>query len=74
MKTFKSERAATNYIAGLLGSLCWYGAGHPSADQWIADIVVCREALTRKGIEYDDDKALASARKRVTREGGTPKF
>lgn len=73
-KVFKSERAVTNYIAGMLGSLTWYGMTHPSAPEWEADVTACRQALTDKGIVYDYDKALAAARKKVTREGGQAKY
>lgn len=73
-KTFKTTRAATNFIAGHLSSLCWYGTEHPSADGWISDIVVVREALTRKGVEYNYETMLANVRKKVTREGGQPKY
>jgi hypothetical protein len=71
---FKTERAATNAIAENLSSLAWYGPSHPSGTEWLANIEAIREALAAKGIEYDYDKAEANARKRVTREGGTPKF
>jgi hypothetical protein len=73
-KVFKSVRAVTNDIAGNLGSLCWYGETHPSAQGWLANVEACRKALADKGVDYDYDKALASARKRVTREGGTPRY
>lgn len=72
LKTFKSERAVTNYVANLLGSLCWYGATHPSAYQWATDITACREKLV--GTAYDYEKALAAARKKVTREGGQARY
>jgi len=72
--TFKTVRGATNAIAGNLSSLIWYGEGHPSAKQWISDIEAVRAALTAKGVEYDYDKALANARKRVVSEGGQVKY
>lgn len=65
---FKTVRAATNAIAGNLSSLTWYGESHPSSKQWISDIAAVRAALVAKGVEYDYDKALASARKRTERE------
>lgn len=73
-KTFKTVRAVTNDIASHLSSLCWYGVTHPSAVEWLSNIEQARKALAARGEDYDYDKALASARKRVTREGGTPKF
>lgn len=73
-KVFKSERAVTNYIADKLGSLAWYGTTHPTATRWLHDVEACREALAAKGIDYDYDKALAAARKKVTREGGQAKY
>jgi hypothetical protein len=73
-KTFKSVRAVTNDIAGDLSSLCWYGEGHPSAAEWINNIEQCRKALAAKGAEYDYDKALTNARRKVTKDGGSPKF
>jgi hypothetical protein len=74
---FKSDRAATNAIAERLSSLCWYGESHPSAQEWLTDIKKIRVALAAKGVAYDYDKALASARKRVAREASSadyPKF
>ena len=73
-KTFKTVRAVTNDIAGNLSRLCWYGEGHPSATEWKANIDASRKALADKGETYDYDKALAAARKKVTREGGHSKF
>lgn len=73
-KTFKTVRAVTNSIAGDLSSLCWYGESHPTAPEWLSNIEACRKALAAKGAEYDYDKALAAARKKVTREGGASKF
>lgn len=73
-KTFKTERAATNAIASDLGSLCWYGTGHPSAQKWLSNIKGTRDALAEKGVDYDYDKALAAARKKVTKEGCAAKF
>lgn len=73
-KVFKTERAATNAIAEQLSSLCWYGPSHPSAHEWDSNIRNTRTALAAKGVEYDYDKALAAARKKVTKQGGEPKF
>lgn len=73
-KRFKTVRAVTNKIADHLGSLCWYGTGHPSATEWLANIDAMRKALDAKGAEYDYDKALTNARKRVTKDGGEAKF
>ena len=69
-KVFKTERAVTNDIAGNLSSLAWYGLGHPSAAEWLSNVEACRKALADKGVEYDYDKALAAARKKVAKEGG----
>lgn len=71
---FNTVRGATNAIASDLGSLAWYGTDHPSSAQWLANIDAIRKALADKGVDHDYDKALAAARKKVTREGGTPKF
>ena len=73
-KTFKTARAVTNMIADRLGALCWYGTEHPSAGEWGSNIKAAQKALIAKGVEYDYDKALAAARKKVTREGCQPKF
>lgn len=73
-KVFKTVRGATNDIASHLASLCWYGEGHPSAQEWLTNVEQTRKALAAKGVEYDYDKALAAAQKKVKREGGTPKF
>ena len=73
-KVFKTERAVTNDIAAHLSSLCWYGNEHPSAHEWVSNVSACLYALRQMGVEYDYDKAVANARKKVTREGGTPKF
>jgi hypothetical protein len=73
-QVFKTERAATNAIASDLRDLAWYGTTHPTATQWLANVESIRAALAAKGVEYDYDKALAAARKKVTRDGGTPKF
>lgn len=76
-KTFKTVRAVTNDIASNLTSLCWYGVEHPSANEWLSNIDVCRKALvdhSPEGEAYDFDKALTNARKKVKREGGTPRF
>ena len=73
-KTFKTVRAVTNKIADHLSSLCWYGEGHPSAAEWTSNIKVMREALAAKGADYDYEKALTNARKKVTKDGGQPKF
>jgi hypothetical protein len=73
-KTFKTVRAVTNMIADRLGSLCWYGETHPSAAEWLNNITAARKALDAKGADYDYDKALAAARKKVTKDGGEPKF
>lgn len=73
-KVFKTERAVTNAIAGALSDLAWYGVSHPSATRWLRNVESARNALEDKGIEYDYDKALAAARKKVTREGGEVKF
>lgn len=70
-KEFKTLRGATNALAGELISLCWYGPSHPSATGWLANVEAGREAL---GSEWDYDKALATARKKVGREGGQSKF
>lgn len=63
---FKTVRGATNAIADRLGSLCWYGETHPSADEWKRDVETIRAALARKGVEFDYDAALARARKKVS--------
>jgi len=73
-KVFKSERAVTNEIAARLSRLCAYGASHPDAWKWSENVSAALYALRERGIEYDYDKALANARKRITREGGSPKF
>lgn len=73
-KEFKTSRAITNMIAGELSSLAWYGTGHPSANEWASNVEAGRKALTNAGIEYDYDKALAAARKKVTKEGGEVKY
>jgi hypothetical protein len=73
-KTFKTVRAVTNDIASNLGSLAWYGMEHPSAQEWLTNVANCRVALNGKGVEFDYDRALAAARKRVVKEGGQPKF
>lgn len=73
-KTFKTERAVTNAIAGDLGSLVWYGLSHPSALDWTSNIEACRKALADKGIDYDYDKALTNARKKTVREGSAPQY
>lgn len=73
-KTFKTARAVTNMIADRLGSLCWYGEEHPSAHEWTNNIEAARKALVAKGVDYDYDKALAAARKKVVRDGSQPKF
>lgn len=73
-KVFKTSRAVTNDIAAHLSSLAWYGASHPSAPQWVSNIEAARKALEAKGVAYDYDKALANARKKVTRDGGEPKY
>ena len=73
-KTFKTVRSVTNQIASHLGSLCWYGPGHPDGASWIANVESMRAALVAKGVDYDYDKALAAARKKVVREGAQPKF
>lgn len=74
IRVFKTERALTNFIAGLLANLAWYGDDHLSADQWLSDLQNCRMAVEAKQIAYDYDKALARARKNVVREGGSPRF
>ena len=61
-------------IADRLGSLCWFGEEHPSASEWTSNIEAARKALAEKGVDYDYEKALAAARKKVTREGCQPKF
>lgn len=71
---FKTERGATNAIAGALFDLAWYGTGHPTAPEWQANVEAIRAALAAKGVEHDYDKALTAARRKVTREGGAPKF
>jgi len=68
IKVFKSVRAVTNAIASDLSSLCLYGVSHPDGASWLANIVACRAALKAKGVEYDYDKALATARKRVEKQ------
>jgi len=73
-KTFKTVRAVTNDIASNLGSLAWYGEGHPSAQEWLTNVANCRVALNGKGVDFDYEKALTAARKRVVKEGGQPKF
>lgn len=72
--TYKTPRAASNALAGELSSLCWYGMSHSDSTRWLANVDALREALAAKGVAYDHDKALAAARKKVTREGGSPKF
>lgn len=71
---FKTVRGATNAIASTLGSLTWYGPGHPSALAWVNDVKEIRKALDEKGVEYDYDKALANARKKTLKDGGEVKF
>lgn len=71
---FNTVRGATNAIASALGDLAWYGTSHPTSAQWLRNIEAIRAALADKGVEYDYDKALAAARKKVTREGGTAQF
>lgn len=74
-KVFKTVRGATNDIASHLSSLCWYGTGHPSAQEWQANVDAVRKALAAKGVEHDYDKALVAARKKVKRDGmDVPKF
>lgn len=73
-KVFKSPRAVTNALASNLTSLVSWGPDHPSAHQWTANVVALRAVIEAKGIDYDFDKALANARKRVVREGGTAKY
>jgi hypothetical protein len=67
-KTFKTVRAATNFIAGELSSLTWYGMTHPSAQRWETNVKRIRAALEAKGVDYDYDKALANARKKTNRD------
>jgi hypothetical protein len=71
---FPTVRGATNAIASNLSSLCWWGPDHPSASEWLNNVERIREALAVRGVEYDYDKALAAARKKVQREGGEAKF
>lgn len=73
-KTFKTARAVTNALASNLGSLVSWGTEHPTSPQWERNVEVLREAIEANGIDYDYDKALANARKRCQREGGSPKF
>jgi hypothetical protein len=65
---YKTVRAATNAIASALGSLVWYGPGHPEGAEWLATIEQARAALAAKGVEFDYDAALARTRKRVEKE------
>lgn len=69
-KVFKTERALTNALAERLSSLTWYGEGHPSADEWLWNIEQGKKALP----SWDYNKALETARKKVSRQGGTAKY
>lgn len=71
---YPTTRGATNAIAGWLKDLAWYGSSHPTSTEWLNNVQVVCEALEAKGVEYDYDKALDAARKKVRREGSTPAF
>ena len=66
---FKTDRAATNYIAGELGSMVHYGPTHPSFDRWKSAVDGTIAALAAKGAVADPEAylatALAKARKKV---------
>lgn len=46
-KTFKTERAATNYVSSQLASIALYGGTHPRNDQWVADV----RAIAATGVD-----------------------
>ena len=71
---YPTVRGATNALAGLLSDLCWYGTTHPSSTEWLNNVERIRDALDANEAEYDYDKILTNARRKVTREGGSPKF
>lgn len=71
-RVFKTQRGLTNALAQILSDLTWYGESHPSATEWLWNLQEGRKVAEKGGWDYD--KALANARKKTTREGGTSKF
>jgi hypothetical protein len=73
-KVFKTVRAVTNEIASMVNSAMWYGETHPSFPEWQHNITAMIEALKLRGESYDFEAVKEKQRKKVRREGGTPKF
>lgn len=73
-KVFKTVRAVTNEISGLVNSAMWYGETHPSFKEWQHNITAMIEALKLRGESYDFEAVKEKQRKKVRREGGEPKF